>query len=187
MSSKNELNVFTYSYLPWTRVSNWFNNIKQFFTNIKLAYQRATKGYCDYDVWNLDTYLTYLLRDSIKYLAEHSHSYPGRDAVDTPEKWETCLLTISNLLDRSIERTFEENQYYKNPFEDEYEKYLVSDHSIRKENADGSITYIDNSTPEQDELCKAYFAEEKHIYDLRVADREKAFKMILKYYDNLWD
>ena len=53
---KNKLNLFTYGYYPGTP----FQNIKQFFRNIKFCFQRCIKGYCDKDVWDMDIYLTYL-------------------------------------------------------------------------------------------------------------------------------
>ena len=30
--------------------------IKGFFKNLKWAWQRATKGYCEKDVWNIDSW-----------------------------------------------------------------------------------------------------------------------------------
>ena len=47
---KNDLNVFTYGYYSWRYPKNWFSNIKNFFRSIIRAWQRATKGYCDYYV-----------------------------------------------------------------------------------------------------------------------------------------
>ena len=48
---KNELNIFTGGYMPWYP-RNWFDNIKHFFHTIKWGWQRATKGYSDYDgIW----------------------------------------------------------------------------------------------------------------------------------------
>ena len=71
--NKDLLNVFTYGYVSWRCP---LTNIKQFFRNIKYAYQRITKGYCDQDKWNLNTYLSNLLYLSLTDLSEHHCGFP---------------------------------------------------------------------------------------------------------------
>lgn len=46
----NKLNVFHFGYSH--KFTLW--NIKNFFRTLKWAWQRATKGYCDWDRWDLD-------------------------------------------------------------------------------------------------------------------------------------
>jgi len=186
----NDLNVFTYGYLSLTYWKNWFRNIKQFFRNIKYAWQRATKGYCDQDVWNLDNYLICLTRDSINHLAHNSWGYPGDDTPEgkTFENWKNYLEKISLLLDRSIDREFEDDKYYKNKYREAYEEYLSDPkHFQTKELPDGRYLLLDNDTPEDIELRKNYHREENKIYQKRLRDRNRAFKMLYKRWDNLWD
>ena len=44
------------------------HNFCQFLRNIKFAYQRVTRGYCDADVWDLDQYLSALLYKTLHQL-----------------------------------------------------------------------------------------------------------------------
>lgn len=52
------MNILKFGYSPWKYPSNWFENIRQFFRNIKFAYQRVTRGYADPDIWDFDSYLS---------------------------------------------------------------------------------------------------------------------------------
>lgn len=124
---KNELNVFNYDYSPWRRPFNWPRNIKQFFKNCKYAWQRATKGYSDRDIWNLDMYYTDLFHATLNRLADTSNGYPGIEPWETSEKWEEYLRKMAFLFkdsyvdpeDRDSER-YEE--VYSKP--DEYRAFM---------------------------------------------------------------
>ena len=48
----NELNIFKGGYMPWYPC-NWWKNICYFFRTIKWGWQRATRGYSDYDTIRL--------------------------------------------------------------------------------------------------------------------------------------
>jgi len=131
-----------------------------------------------------------LIRDTIEQLALTSISYPGDKTEEgsTPEAWEQYLKEISLLMDKSIDREFEDNQYYVNPYEKEYQEYLNSpDHFKLEELPDGSCKLIDNDTEADKKLKKKYFAENTKIYKQRVKDRNKALDMIKKHWENLWD
>lgn len=69
----NKLNVFGYGFWPARHV---FHNTKTFFRNIKYAWQRATKGYCDYDVWDLEDFYTKLFINSLGDYVKDLHSLP---------------------------------------------------------------------------------------------------------------
>lgn len=188
---KNELNVFNHNYLPLSYWKNWFFNIKQLFKNIKYAWQRATKGYCDCDVWDLRNYLTYIMRDSISELSEIAHGFPGDD---TPEgksynAWIKYLKKISFLLDKSIDRNFEEvDPYYPNKYEKEYEELISKpDRWIKEEQEDGSVLYTMNETPEEAKLRRKYINECIKNKKKRINDRNKAFEMLINRWESLWD
>ena len=72
--SENNLNVFRYGYLKKRPLSN----IRQFFRNVKYAYQRSTKGYCDYDLWNLGDTILHLINQSLKEFTAKTEGYPIR-------------------------------------------------------------------------------------------------------------
>lgn len=77
MKENKNLNVFTMClYSPWRYPSNWWRNIKQFFRHFRWAWQRITKGFCDYDCFDLDQYYLALLPVTLRHLADNTHGYP---------------------------------------------------------------------------------------------------------------
>lgn len=94
------MNILKFGYSPWRYPSNWFRNIRQFFRNIKYAYQRITRGYADADTWNFDNYLSKIIANGTRHLANTTHSYPvqlqsGRE-INEPEVWTEYLLEMAN-------------------------------------------------------------------------------------------
>lgn len=71
----NKLNVFNLNLFPWRPV-NWGKNIGMILRGFKMAYQRITKGYCDWDLYNLDDYYAKFLSETLKEFAINTHSYP---------------------------------------------------------------------------------------------------------------
>lgn len=76
-SGSNNLNVFKFD-LPRGKgiykIIQWPRNL---FRKIKWAYQRVTKGYCDYDVYSLDVFYANLFVVSLRELAEKENGYPA--------------------------------------------------------------------------------------------------------------
>lgn len=108
----NNLNILKVGYLPWGYPSNWIKNFKQFFRNIKYAYQRVTRGYSDWDTWDLDTYYQQLFADSVRHFARNLHGAPYEfydDNADNPiQKWEDYLNEMADHFDESLRDYFEE-------------------------------------------------------------------------------
>lgn len=176
MKKKSELNVFKYGYCyKWTTWKGFWRNISQFFTNIKFAYQRATRGYADWDVWDLDNYYTRLFRDTLTHLADTTHSYPGKGEFTTPESWDKFLRETAQLFDNSIDRSFEEFQIYKNKFEDSY--------TIVLENRGSS----EEVSEEEKVIVNNYLDEDKNIYQLRERNLQEALDRVKEHYHELWD
>ena len=164
----SKLNVFsTDGYSPWRRLSNWPANFRGFFRQFKWAYQRVTRGFSDYDYWDLDTYLTQMLADSIEQLAIHTHGYPGTEEFPTYESWRDYLFDIVNKLRFSL----------KDDLPNEYEKEFYD-------------TYKDMSfkkVPTNKELDKKFFEKELENDKLQAKARNEALDMIKHVYDHLWD
>ena len=140
----NKLNVFNNYYLPMKYPINWGRNIKLFIRSIKYAFQRATKGYCDTDVWDLDKFYLHLLQSSLTELKDISHGYP-KDCI-SPEEWKDCLNEIIQCFP---------NADFDN-YEDKYDEC--------------GVTWIDEYTT-INKLCKdnlhtGFELLEKHFHDL---------------------
>lgn len=104
------INIFTYGYWNWKYPSFWPHNCLQFFKNFKYAWQRATKGYCDIDLWELDYFYTYLFADSLHEFAERSHGAPdtfcGQD-TGVGQTWKDYINETADCFEKSLENTWE--------------------------------------------------------------------------------
>lgn len=76
----NELNVWSVPMAPW-RISNLGDNLRDIIRRIKWSGQRVTRGFCDYDTYDLDLYYRRLIVKSLKQFVRKSHTFPfGYDA-----------------------------------------------------------------------------------------------------------
>lgn len=169
---KNKLNVFNTYWCPWKYLSNWPRNFRVFFRQFKWAYQRVTRGYCDYDIWDMDTYLSQLLADGIRHLADTTHGYPGTDEFPTYESWRDYLYKISDLLNYSL-----------GELPNEYEEAWLAKW---KEKGLDFINHSDE-TPEEKEITEKYLDKEKENDNLKIEAQNEALKMIYHIFGNLWD
>ena len=71
---KHPLNILTYGYFGG--IKNLKHNIRQFFRNLKGAYQRVVWGYAASDTWGLDSYFLELFYQSMTYFVQNLHGYP---------------------------------------------------------------------------------------------------------------
>ena len=89
---KNNLSVFQKS--PY-RKRCIIENIKYYCRCLKYAWQRATRGYSDLDLWNLDTFYLNLFTNSLIDFKENLHGAPSEffdeEAENQIQKWEEYL------------------------------------------------------------------------------------------------
>lgn len=68
--------------------------IKDWFARIKYTFQRATRGYSDVDLWNVNTYIAKVIADVMQeWLKRGISSYKGSM---TEEEWADVLVKIQN-------------------------------------------------------------------------------------------
>lgn len=178
--------MFTYGMLPLTYWRNWFSNIRIFFRNIKFAWQRATRGFCDQDAWNLNIFYTELFRDSLEYLAKNHYGHPFDMVYDEEsgiDEWTIWLNETALLFDQSIDRKYEDFQYFPNKYEEEHSKSLEGMEFRKLPNGCSELVF-----PNEDkELSDKFFDEQTRIYHLRKACRDKGIDRLKERWDNLWD
>jgi hypothetical protein len=113
---EDNLNVFKHDWLYWRYPRNWGKNIVDFFRRIKWAWQRATRGYCDLDVWNFDVYHTNLIIAALSNLAENHMGYAvylkDGTKIKDDEEWTQYLLKIED----HFKKAQEYDDYYEEPF-----------------------------------------------------------------------
>lgn len=98
----SELNIFKKGYHNWKCP---IYNIKQLFRNCKYAWQRATKGYSDCDIWDLDTYYSDLISNSMLQFADETNSFTYGMSYD---EWVEKIRSIAHKIKASNDY---ENKY----------------------------------------------------------------------------
>lgn len=122
----NELNVFSVGWVKALSFTAAKHNIRNLFKNIHCCYERITKGFCSRDIWNMDDYVTRLLRDMFKYFADNCQGYPGDGSAEgkSIEAWEKYLHNISYLLNQSLESVNSDPNVRKSAREEAF-KYIL--------------------------------------------------------------
>jgi len=190
----NNLNVLTYGYNYWGYIPNWFRNIKQFFRNIKYAYQRIIKGYCDQDIWDLDSFYSELFYQTLNELADTTIGYPGvgefadTETTDGYEKWKDTLREMAEhfLNTQEWNKDIPVNKEASMAFE-EMQSY-VSDTYF--EPTDKNYSRLVEKYTDKDAYNKAkeiWLEKENKANDFRNWEKDVACEMLKKYFFNLWD
>lgn len=177
---KSKLSVFTPApYGKW----QIHKKIIWFFRSLKCAWQRATKGYCYRDTWDLNHFYTQLFIDSITSFKHILHGAPSDlydEKNDSIEKWE-------NYLDEMVlhfYNSLEENEVQKNEFAEEHARLCPF---VMGRTKDGELTYIRNTSPEAVEIDKKYWEREVEIAEWREAQLNKGLDMLKERFYDLWD
>lgn len=81
-----------------------FWNWKKPFRSIKFAFQRMKKGYCDYDTWDIDSYLDKILPGMLRQMADETIAAPaivenGEIHQFTHDEWRSELRQTALLIE----------------------------------------------------------------------------------------
>lgn len=87
--------IFTKYYL---RGFHPIGRIKHFFSDISCAIQRARKGYCYRDLWNIDLWLFELLPNMIKDFKNNMSGYPYN--YESMKDWQAELDFFISILEQ---------------------------------------------------------------------------------------
>lgn len=176
MKEKNPLNILTLSPgYSWKYPSCWVKNIKFEIKKFKFAWQRITKGYSDWDLWDLDIFYQYLFNHSINEFADKTWGWPGTKEFPEFEDWQKYLKDMASLFKESIEG----EESIKNEYWDEYYKKILDDPNYFK-----NINKEKNS--KEKALQEKYFAREEDIYQYREDCLNKALDMLKHIFGHLW-
>lgn len=162
------MNVFKYGVAPWRHPANWWSNIKVFFRHFKWAYQRATRGFADCDVWNLDSSILEYLSGTLNHLADYHWGYPGDERFPTDKSWTEFLKDMA----QKFYQANEDNAFYPTPASDEWWEYYRND----SRNCEKMI-----------QLKDAMLEEERENEHKRERDFAEAWSALGDVMWNLWD
>lgn len=76
------MSIFTKEYQPWYRIDK---KVKHYCLDIKCAWQRATKDYCDQDIWDISHWFLDKFLGMLLELIGTSHGFPFE--VGSMEEW----------------------------------------------------------------------------------------------------
>lgn len=142
--------------------------IKWWFRRRKFIRQRARQGYCDSDLWDMDSYLAEVIGAMARDLAHRHCSHP---ADMTEEEWESILYWISEKFRQyNVERPC--------PSYEAFNKARIV--SVNSPDNSVSIEYPDH-------LYKAWREEEMANYEAKMKDLKEGFDSLYEIYPNLWD
>lgn len=179
---KSNLSVFSPSpYSKW----QLHHHIKHFARNMKYAWQRATKGYCERDLWDLDRFYSQLFENSLVDFAETTHGAPDKyfraGKENEIESWQERLHDIALCF-----RVFNaREEMLPNPYQDGMAElsdlqFLESDNGLMEMKEM-------NESEHFKELSRLYFEKEKEN-DKAVKDSvAEGFEMLKEDFFNLWD
>lgn len=159
----SEINVFKYGRLSWRRP---IDSIKLIFRRLKWGYQRIVRGYCDYDIWEMDYFLGTLLSDMCFNFADNASGWPD-SKFETYEDWVEYLREMGRCF------RFTKEEAYPTPALDKW--------------ADSISPHDNEWINREDELTQAMREEDKRISSERESYKDKALKMLDYVWFNLWD
>ncbi len=179
----NEMNLFNYkSYVGWRKLCHPIVFLRFLCRAFKMAWQRAVKGYCNWDLWDMDFWLTHVLPPMLTELAEKGHSYPGREPFETPEKWRAWLNSMASDI-ASLQNDWADT---KNEFAEQFlsvRNYL----QIVEGDKHGLKVIKPNDTPEVAELRKKWLDRSAELAEQQTEFTIKTFAELGKHLQNLWD
>lgn len=179
-----ELNIYKFWIkppYPW----NWLSNLRQWLRNRKMAKQRAKKGYCDADVWELGTYHAALLSATLKELADTTNGHPAvwKDGTEmTMEDWQQMLLNAAQYFDATVNP----EKYQSNEYSEDYYKALDKA-AVYTTKEDGSRTVEFRFSAAGDDLRTKFYARDQEIEQWRREQYKKGLKFLAEWADHLWD
>lgn len=169
---KNSLNVFHHE--------SKYYLLSGFTTSLKWAWQRATKGYCDRDLWNLDDFYTRLFVRTLRELAVRCVSTPEKYWKLSPKGNETLAWSERlNAMSILFEDYLEESRNRKNEY---YNRYIES---IKEKKLEDILTGAE--TPESKQISNLYHERALEIYKESIENLHKALDMLKEDYTQLWD
>lgn len=143
---------------------NIFQKIGGFFQKTKYARDRARKGYCDYDLWDMDIFLVDLIIRSLEEHKEYTCGYPD-GKYSSFEDW-------TNAIEEGINH-FKKYKYLMDDGNNVY--YLSYMQAIRKEDDCDKQVIRDK-----------FDAEDKKMYEEAKNELRLGFEFLVENIKHLW-
>ena len=179
--------------------------IRTFFRDLRRCHQRIWKGYCDYDLFAIDSWFLGIMPDMLEDFRDTTHGYPSgieicihavasssletADISDQTDDegmtlWRNEISRVIHLLREASEDTCSQ----RNPYEEEYHSKVTT--RWEKRTDENGFVHTVLTPPANDserELENRYFAEEKRLTEYRNSCKDEAFVLLSKWFFDLWD
>lgn len=163
----NNRNVFKLYPHNWKRPSCWWENIKDFFRGFKYAYQRATKGYCDYDLFSISDWFLEMFPNMLKEFSDGTYSYPW----DMEEKeWGKYLVEMREHFLNACKDYEDSSPEAKKEYDELYKDFS-----------------FEFNSEERKEKVKEYYKKVKEYDDYKQEELKKGMDMFQKRFWDFWD
>lgn len=166
--------IFTKSYCHWYRIDQIFIH---HLRDIKCACQRANKGYCFRDIWNIDSWFIKLMPTMLEDFKKHNHGYPNGM---TEQEWDKILNKMILLSKESMVETCSE----KNQYEDKYSFKI--EYKKLEEKPEFHTVEIIYPTKEDKKISELYDKRQREIEQYMTNCQNEFLDMFKKYFNNLW-
>ena len=155
----SKLNVFKLARygFPWWRID-------RYVVALRYAWQRATKGYCDYDLWDLKPYFSHLFIAALGEMVPEDESVFKEEYADGQRAW------YQNL--REICQNFENGLLESDEEMDELRQKLLQEVYTEKE---------------RQELVKLFAKKMEEFYEWRKQEIKSGFDKFADVFDDLWN
>ena len=178
MKTKNKFNgrnVFTLYPYSWKYPSCWLRNIESFFRGFKYTYQRATKGYCDYDLFSISDWFLEVFSNMLKEFADETYSHP----YDMDEKeWGKYLVEMREHFLNACKEYENSSPEARKEFDELYKDFSAAEYFKNPE------LY---NTKERKEKIKEYYKKVKEYDNYKQEELKKGMDMFQKRFWDLWD
>ena len=174
-SKFNGRNVFTLCPYSWKYPSCWLRNIESFFRGFKYTYQRATKGYCDYDLFSISDWFLEVFPNMLKEFADETYSHP----YDMDEKeWGKYLVEMREHFLNACKEYENSSPEARKEFDELYKDFSAAEYFKNPE------LY---NTKERKEKIKEYYKKVKEYDNYKQEELKKGMDMFQKRFWDLWD
>jgi len=149
--------------------------IRNLFYDLKNGWQRANKGYCDRDLWDVSSWFLRTMPNLLAEFGENQQGYPG---TITFEEWESILKEMAFKFTEATDKCSYQNKY-DDTFPLGFNFEPVGDHLCKMVD----LPMSDDEKENKD----LWFEEELKIDEYKNKNFEEGIDLFKKWFWNLWD
>lgn len=176
-------------YFPWKYPSCWWRNVKRWFHNCRMAWQRARYGWCEDDVWDVHSHLLTIVPQMVRYSAARSRGVPSEiyeqcaEVCDTyaecDEMAATAWKAILDTIATKLEHAAAPEKYLVNEYQDAFDEVIHQ----------GGLAAVAvlHRTDEERDIVNNYNRRAREIYQWGEREFAEALDLFKKWHWSIGD